>query len=282
MPDRALCKTPRVSDAEDRRSLPLVRGDICAIPASINNPFYDLFATSRVSMCTRTTRDTLAFLEANPYAGKTRPCVIYDVKKPSTWDANEIWAPVVCLMATVGGLENIQDMPRIYRHFFVPVHTPHNMESCSSREHIHTTPDWMNPSPQWVIACPYRPRNRYVDVRWKIFPSDTIPPEGTYHFGPAELQFIRDMFNSKMGEWEDMTPDQHRAYELELLRWQRKTRPANVKLKPRNHASDFDSVNSHLRKMRLAHAPSVRSAVTRTESLIRKARISITRTSNAA
>jgi hypothetical protein len=138
-------------------------GNIGMIYASVMQPFqYQIDEAKLSRVTTRLTaqwsRDEYEERESRANSGKLRPCIVLmngpDEDDPLVPVARRR-SPPVALLATFGNNGDISDFPRCVRHHLLPIHTSDALH-LGTREHLHTTPDWLGGFRQYVIACIYQ------------------------------------------------------------------------------------------------------------------------------
>lgn len=191
------CVDPLVCSARNsssgQRDGPLTVGDIGAIRAFINTPFYDLINTSDTSVHSARSLDHHHHITQFPESPKDpRPCLIC----PAPAISNGPTGQTVCLMATFHK-DPIQKIHAIYRHFMVPIWpTKRTMKPTDQEEHLHTIPAWEN-MPQWIIAYPYQLNNQVVTDRF------THPgcSQAAYHVDEESMDEFMELCRLKRRQW---------------------------------------------------------------------------------
>ncbi|KAM5537958.1 hypothetical protein V8D89_008434 [Ganoderma adspersum] len=112
--------------------------------------------------------------------------------------ANSMNGTKTMLLATFSGIHKFDNLPRVLRHFCMPV-SPHS-EIGAEVEHLHTTPEWQRDH-AWLILHPIVSSGT-VSGRWRWKDKNgKSPKECSFKLDGAVLSQMEDVYNRRFKEW---------------------------------------------------------------------------------
>lgn len=201
-----LCRTRTQTHDPRSGSDPLKPGDIISVSVSISLPFQEAvshdfsLSNDARSYAMKSLRSLSKTAPINP-----RPALIIGplVERAVSSPAQMHPPTMICCLTRFGGNE-IDLMPRLLRHFIMPIYpTTHDIP------HLHTDPEWSTDPDheQWIIAFPVSlPREH--GCRWWN--------SGTHCAVSSEaLTAFKAFCITKKFEWDDMSPQERKEWVAE-------------------------------------------------------------------
>jgi hypothetical protein len=165
--------------------------------AAVKHPLLDRLRNSSrftVGTCLSTLmEDSLRICSKRSASQAGRPCLICET--PSEIACDDI--PRICLMRIFQPRE-LRTLPAMLRHYLVPVHT----HTSTYDEHLHTSPEWVGKSQQWVVAAPFIPPRGSLGQRLKSPPSSKWPNGSNHYIGASAMQEFMWLCQVKENSWE--------------------------------------------------------------------------------
>ncbi|KAH9934176.1 uncharacterized protein B0H18DRAFT_1114921 [Fomitopsis serialis] len=165
------------------------------VPFALRDPSSKSIRGSRTSLV-RSRKSTSTF-GSKMYAANARPCLVLNIEGSAKVTA--------CVMGTLDG-RDIRCMPRIYRHFSVPV-APNFGGCCTPEdEHVHTIPEWDGwvGKAQWLIAIPHiLPRRMFKALVVSISRRKEDEWNRWSEADPNFLQNARDEYNAHRASYKN-------------------------------------------------------------------------------
>ena len=103
----------------------------------------------------------------------------------------------VYLMATYTNTP-LSEMPLVFQHFSIAVHTLPHAESTTPQDHLHSMPEWSGVAVQWVIALEYNTRTLLPGQPW------SAPNGQQYIFGGQAMEYLMKCSDQKRQSWQTM------------------------------------------------------------------------------
>ncbi len=194
------CTDPEYSDTPDSTAR-LALGGVHSVKESVYAPYRRIFLEQETTGPSQwALSDGVNARIANHR--KYRPCVLQESVKARRPRRS---APYIYLMATYKG-NNVSDLPWFFRFFSFPVSPNlllHDMNLDGT--HFHTTPEWPDGKPQWLIIIPIRTTK--IHPRTPPWPASRNLQTVRYAFGPKALDHIASLWGSRSLEWQTMCED---------------------------------------------------------------------------
>lgn len=197
---------PMPRDPNDK----FTQGDVYGLKESVYTPIYDILRESFPqygvgSSAHRRSRQSLLDLTKVPdVISDPRPAIIMEDKEED--DGGGL---LVCL-ATRYDQTDISKLPRIFRHFSIPISPNHHMWQ-GYLDHLHSLPEWGKEN-AWIIARPFK-STATRDRPWSkaVGGGKRVP----WVFGRDAMKFLRTEYARRLDEWQEMCRDPVVAAELE-------------------------------------------------------------------
>ncbi|TFK83901.1 hypothetical protein K466DRAFT_567542 [Polyporus arcularius HHB13444] len=194
------CTDPEYSDTPNSTAR-LTLGGVHSVKESVYAPYRRIFLEQETTGPSQwALSDGVNARIANHR--RYRPCVLQESVKARRPRRS---APYIYLMATYKG-NNVSDLPWFFRFFSFPVSPNlllHDMNLDGT--HFHTTPEWPDGKPQWLIIIPIRTTK--IHPRTPPWPASRNLQTVRYAFGPKALDHIASLWGSRSLEWQTMCED---------------------------------------------------------------------------
>jgi len=236
------CSITQQNDTAVLREGHMEIGDIYMVCAAVKHPLLDRLRNSSrytIGTCLSTLmEDSLRLCSKKAASQAGRPCLICDTPAVSASADDDL--PRICLMRIFQPRE-LQTMPAMLRHYLVPVYIPNSMH----HQHIHTSPEWVGKSQQWVVAAPFIPPSGSLGKRLKS-PSSQWPDGSNHYIGASAMQEFMRLCQDKEETWEAQSRSAY-LRDLEEVRNWKPTRKIPQKFIPAEDGEDpIDDVAKQL------------------------------------
>ena len=178
-------------------------GDIVRLQESIHTPIDHIFSSSSSPY---TSLPSVKRGPGDGKIGKERPAVViepFPVAKETVSDESpsvEAAAPKqmqTCLMATYEGTYTFECLPRVLKHFCLPV-APH-VQLRSRRNHVHTSPEWQKDH-GWLIAFIFYSTGA-ITGRWSWTEGCKRCEDSSFQIKEERLAELLDLCQERLEEW---------------------------------------------------------------------------------
>ncbi|RPD71474.1 hypothetical protein L226DRAFT_176220 [Lentinus tigrinus ALCF2SS1-7] len=169
----------------------ITAGDVYSIQESVYTVIFDILLSSRIvdrGIERRCDQAAQRLKKKDHATEKIRPCIAMS-------DGISSATPLVCLTASWEQTP-LADLPRLFRHFSIPIHR--NRIISDNSNHYHSSPEW-DIENAYVLAWSFESTRPLVN-RWPGRETGT-PPDQPYVFGNTTLKRIVSDCKYKQKEW---------------------------------------------------------------------------------
>ena len=200
----AECKNP-VTTPYNHDPVFCAAGDIIRLQESIHAPVESILRSSGPSS------SAAPRLAIKQNEGKQRPAVVikpFDISVVSDAAAPANRKLQTCLMATYDGTYTFERLPRVLKHFCLPI-SPHPELHCCP-EHVHTIPQWQGSG--WFIAVVFVSTGA-VTGRWLWSRNGRWQKDSSFRIDLDHLEYLIELCRQKQAEWQSWCQEEPRELE---------------------------------------------------------------------